>query len=76
MAILVVFDFDETLIPVDSDRHVVQTLGKEQWPQMKEDLIQLARQHQWTKGMDNAMQILHGKGISRSQIIGTISISV
>ena len=70
--ILVVFDFDETLIPVDSDRHVVQTLSEEQWPQMKEDLIQHARQHQCTKGMDNAMQILHGKGISRSQIIGTI----
>ncbi len=68
--ILIVFDFDETLIPVDSDRHVVQTLSKEQWPQMKEALVEFARQRQWTKGMDNAMQILHSNGISQSQIIG------
>jgi hypothetical protein len=72
MPTLVVFDFDETLIPVDSDRYVVQTLGKDQWPQMKEALLESGRQHQWTKGMDNAMQTLHRNGISQSQIIGAI----
>ncbi len=70
---LIIFDFDETLIPIDSDRHVVKTLGKEHWPQMKENLFEAGRLRQWTKGMDDAMQILHSHGIGQSEIIGAIS---
>ena len=74
MSSLVVFDFDETLIPVDSDRYVVQNLSGDRWPQLKQVLTEAAKQHQWTKGMDDAMAALHSFGVSEAQITGMYSV--
>ena len=67
---LVVFDFDQTLIPVDSDRYVVQNLAGDRWPEFKQPLSEAARQNQWTRGMSNAMQSLHKGGVSPAQVVG------
>ena len=72
MSSLVVFDFDETLISVDSDRYVVQNLAGDQWSPLKQALIEASKQNQWTKGMDSAMMALHSLGVSKAQITGKI----
>ena len=67
---LLVLDFDQTLIPVDSDRWVVEGLAGEQWPSMKERLTEAAGARQWTRAMDDAMEQLHANGITQQKIIG------
>jgi FMN phosphatase YigB (HAD superfamily) len=70
MSSLVVFDFDETLIPVDSDRYVVQNLSGDRWPELQQAMREAAKQQQWTMGMDDAMAALHSFGVSEAQITG------
>ena len=67
---IVVFDFDETFIPMDSDRYVVETLSGEKWPRFKEALVAAAAQKQWTQGMDTAMANLFKGGVSKTDVIG------
>eukprot|EP00288_Rhodomonas_lens_P007509 CAMPEP_0177739676 /NCGR_PEP_ID=MMETSP0484_2-20121128/27154_1 /TAXON_ID=354590 /ORGANISM="Rhodomonas lens, Strain RHODO" /LENGTH=243 /DNA_ID=CAMNT_0019253757 /DNA_START=9 /DNA_END=740 /DNA_ORIENTATION=- len=67
MPVLVVLDFDFTVIDVNSDTFVVEKLSTET-AQAMQRLKEASKENQWTAGMDREMACLHQRGVSIDQI--------
>lgn len=60
--LLIVFDFDETIIDCDSDNHVVDSFG------LTEKFDHFLLTQPWNSAIDNMMTEIHKQGISVQQI--------
>lgn len=60
--LLIVFDFDKTIIDCDSDNHVVDSFG------LTEKFDHFLLTQPWNSAIDNMMTEIHKQGISVQQI--------
>lgn len=65
--LVIVFDFDKTIIDSDSDNHVVDSLGFTE--KFDDFLLTLP----WNSAIDNMMAEIHKQGISVQQIADALN---
>lgn len=66
---LVVFDFDHSLIDIDSDNFVVESLDKD----LSNNMDELSKTMQWTNMMNHLFQKLHEKNVNKDAILSAFS---